>query len=117
MEKLVSKIVGLGIPGLILLVAINATGLAGAAAITAALAALGPGGMIGGVALLCATGLIVDGLAEYGFAAIFEAVVRELIVRGETKESIKAKIDRYPVSKALKAKLLAEVEAFCSIVE
>ena len=43
MDKLVSKIAALGIPGLVLVTAIGATGLAGGAAITTALAALGPG--------------------------------------------------------------------------
>ena len=42
LDEVVKKIVGLGVPGLMLFLAINATGLAGAAAITAALAALGP---------------------------------------------------------------------------
>lgn len=42
MDKLVSKIAALGIPGLVLVTAIGATGLAGGAAITTALAALGP---------------------------------------------------------------------------
>jgi len=48
MDKIVSKIAALGVPGLVLLVAISATGLYGAAAITTALAALGPFGMVGG---------------------------------------------------------------------
>ena len=112
MEKVVSKIVGLGVPGLILLTAIEATGLAGAAAITAALAAIGPGGMIGGIVFLGATALIIDGLSEFGFDAIFSAVIRELFVRGETKESLKQKIARYPVSANLKARLCAEVDSF-----
>lgn len=46
MDKIVSKIAALGVPGLVLTVAIGATGLAGGAAITTALAAIGPGGMI-----------------------------------------------------------------------
>ena len=50
MDKIVSKVAALGVPGLVLVIAINATGLAGGAAITTALAALGPGGMKGGIA-------------------------------------------------------------------
>lgn len=38
MDKIVSKIAGLGVPGLVLMVAINAARLAGAAAITSTLA-------------------------------------------------------------------------------
>lgn len=43
MDKIISKVAALGVPGLILVVAIAASGLSGAAAITVALAALGPG--------------------------------------------------------------------------
>ena len=39
MDELVKKLAGFGIPAIILLVAMSATGLAGAAAFTAALAA------------------------------------------------------------------------------
>lgn len=52
MDKIISKVAALGVPGLILVVAIAASGLSGAAAITVALAALGPGGIIGGIATL-----------------------------------------------------------------
>lgn len=47
MDRIVNKIAGLGVPGIMLMVAISMTGLSGAAAITAALALLGPGGMLG----------------------------------------------------------------------
>ena len=81
MDKIVSKIAALGVPGLVLTVAIGATGLAGGAAITTALAAIGPGGMI-----------------------------KELYRRGETKEQLKQKIKRYPISKDLKRKLNEYIE-------
>ena len=105
MERIVSKIAALGVPGLILITAIGATGLAGGAAITTALAAIGPGGMIGGIVTLGVIGLISEGITEYGFDAIFNAVVKELYKRGETNNSILQKIEKYPVSKQLKRKL------------
>lgn len=106
MDKLVSKIAGLGVPGLVLLVAMSATGFAGAAAITTALAALGgPFGMLGGIALLLLLVLIANGLTKYGFNKIYDAVVKELIRKGETKESILKKIEGYPISKELKRRL------------
>lgn len=52
MDRIVNKIAGLGVPGIMLMVAISMTGLSGAAAITAALALLGPGEMLGGIAFL-----------------------------------------------------------------
>lgn len=110
MEKLVSKVAGLGVPGLILVVAMSATGLAGGAAITTALAAIGPGGMIGGIITLGVIALLSEGLTEYGFDAIFTGVVKELYKRGENKASILRKIEKYPVSKGLKRKLKEELE-------
>ena len=109
MEKIVSRIAGLGVPGLVLLVAIHTTGYAGGAAIIAALSALGPGGIIGGIATLGIIGLIVQGLAEFGLEAIFSDVVDELIRRGESRESILSKIESYPLSNSLKRKLREQV--------
>ena len=110
MDKIVAKIAALGVPGLVLVIAISATGLAGGASITAALAALGPGGMIGGIATLGVLGLISEGIAKYGMDAIFSAVVIELYKRGETKESILNKIQKYPISKDLKRRLRESLE-------
>ncbi len=110
MEKIVSKIAALGVPGLVLLIAISATGLTGAAAITSALAALGPFGMLGGIATLGVIGLASQGIVEFGFDSIFTAVVKELYKKGESKESILEKIKRYPVSKVLKRKLREELD-------
>lgn len=109
MEKIVSKVAALGIPGLVLLIAVSASGYAGAAAIIAALVALGPGGIIGGIATLGVIGLITHGITEYGVEAIFCAVVQELVKKGESKETILAKIDAYPISKSLKSRLREEV--------
>lgn len=110
MDKIVSKIAALGVPGLVLTVAIGATGLAGGAAITTALAAIGPGGMIGGLVTLGVIGLISEGISKYGVDAIFSAVVKELYRRGETKEQLKQKNKRYPISKDLKRKLNEYIE-------
>jgi len=52
-NEVVHKVVALGIPGLELSVVIGTTGLAGGAAIVAALAVLGgPFGILGGIAVL-----------------------------------------------------------------
>lgn len=110
MDKFISKIAALGVPGLVLTVAISATGLAGGAAITTALAALGPGGMIGGIITLGAIGLISEALSEFGFSAVFSGVVKQLYKQGETKSSIREKIKKYPISKSLKRKLNEELD-------
>jgi len=65
MDEVVKKVAALGLPGVILVITMAATGLTGAAAITAALAFLGgPGSMLGGIAVLGLTGLITDALAK-----------------------------------------------------
>ncbi len=109
MDKIVSKVAALGVPGLVLVVAMGATGLVGAAAITAALAALGPGGIIGGIAVLGILALLSEALTEYGFDAIFKAVVKELIKKGESKGTILRKVEKYPISKELKRTLKDEL--------
>lgn len=110
MDKIVEKIVSIGVPGIMLMVAISMTGLYGAAAITAALVLLGPGGMIGGVMTLLISGAIASAISEYGFDALFRAVIKKEYLKGETKESIIAKIESGPWSKKLKTKAISELE-------
>ena len=110
MDKIINKVAGLGIPGVMLMVAISMTGLSGAAAMTAALALLGAGGMLGGIALLLVAGMIASALTEFGFDALFKAVIKKLYQKGETKETIKRKIEKGPWSKKLKAKAISDLE-------
>ena len=105
MEKVVSKIVALGVPGLILVLVISLSGLHGAAAITFSLSLIGPGGILGGICTLGVIALIAEALSEYGLDALVKAVITELYVQGETKESLLAKIRKYPLSESLKLKL------------
>lgn len=106
MDKVISKIVALGVPGLVLLVAKSATGFTGAAAITTSLSALGgPLGMLGGIAGLVLLSMIASAITEFGFDKIFSGVIKELYRKGETKESILNKINNYPISASLKRKL------------
>lgn len=107
MDKVADKIAAFGVPGLVLVVAMTATGWAGAAALTTALAALGgPLGMLGGLAMLGLVGLIARGVTEFGFEAIFKAVVARLREDGLSGTEIKQKVRAYPISQALKVKIL-----------
>lgn len=99
MDKIVSKIVALVVPGLLLFVALSAT------AITTALAAIGPFGILGGIAFLGIIALFSQAITEFGFERIYVQVIKELIKKGETKESILKKIDSYKISKQLKLEL------------
>ena len=106
LNTLVSKVAGLGVPGLVLVIAMSVSGWTGAAAITAALAALGgPLGMLGGVALLGILVMLSNGLSEYGFETVFKGVVKRLHEQGETTDQILVKIDNYPISQSLKRSL------------
>ena len=111
-DECVKKLAGFGVPGLVLLLAIDATGLAGAAAITAALAAIGPGGIVGGVATLVLAGLVMESIAEFGVDEIYAAVIKDLYSKGETEESIRSKIQKFWVSPKLKALLLDKLNHF-----
>jgi hypothetical protein len=105
-DQIVDKIAALGVPGLVLLVAMSVAGFAGAAALTTALAMLGgPFGMIGGIAVLGILGLMSKGLAEYGFEKMFQGVVDELRKKGKTTSDIEKEVDSYPISKDLKLKI------------
>jgi hypothetical protein len=112
LDVVAAKIAGIGVPALILLISIGATGYVGAAAITTALAALGPGGMVGGVITLLVSGTIVSAVTQYGIDAVFNAVVKELLKKGETKENIILKIEKYPILRVQKLKLKEKVEKY-----
>ena len=88
-DKVAKKIAGLGIPGLVLLVAISSSGLAGGAAIVAALAVLGgPLGMLGGIGALGVLVFIAAALSKFGLKEIFKRVLKNLKKQGKTKEEI-----------------------------
>lgn len=93
MEKVVQKLVAMGIPGLILLAIASTTGLAGAAALVTALSIMGgPFGIIGGAVAMGSLALVVDSVAEYGFEKIAKEVVKGLQKKGLSKKEIKNKI-------------------------
>jgi len=117
MDEVVRKIAALGLPGVILLIAMAVTGLTGAAAITAALAMLGPGGMIGGIALLGVVGIAADALSKFGLEALIVGIYKERYYRGETQANLHQEIEGLPISGDLKRLLKAELNKYESFVE
>ncbi len=115
MDRIVDKIAALGVPGLVLLVAMSITGWTGAAAITAALAMLGgPFGMLGGIAVLGILGLISQGLTEYGLEALSIGVIDALHTQqGKSLCEIKREVCSLPISKELKNAIMEYVEGRC----
>ncbi|MCL1472425.1 hypothetical protein [Argonema antarcticum] len=78
MDEVIKKVAALGLPGVVLVIAMATTGLTGAAAITAALAILGgPAGMLGGIAVLGLTALIADALAKLSLEDFLTAIYCE----------------------------------------
>lgn len=107
MDKVVEKLVALGVPGLVLLIVVSTSGVAGGAAIVAALAALGgPLGMIGGIGMLGVLTLVSSSIAKYGVEKIFEAVVQGLVAKGRSRDEIRRELDGYPITSGLKRKVL-----------
>ncbi len=110
MDVAVQKIVALGVPGLILLFVISATGYAGGAAITAALATLGgPFGMLGGLAVLGALTLITNSLSKYGLEALAKAVVKGLKDNGTSAREIRRTVNKAPITRGMKDHILQYV--------
>ncbi len=110
-DRTVEIITGLGVPGLVLLVAMSVSGWAGAAAITTALATIGgPLGMLGGITLLGGLVLIASAISRFGFWEIFKRVLENLKEQGKTNEEILHEIDGYPIANELKQKLRDYIE-------
>ncbi len=114
MDAFLDKIAALGVPGLVLVVAMGVSGYSGAAAITAGLALLGgPFGMLGGIAGIVVLALISKALARYGFEAVFRGVLDRLRAQGKTDDDIKETVDGYPLlSRSLKRKLRDYVDTW-----
>lgn len=109
MDEAVRKIAALGLPGVILLIAMATTGFSGAAAITAALAMLGPGGMIGGIIFLGVIGIAADALSKFGLEILLVDIYKERHQNGGNLEALKREISRLPISNDLKRKLREEL--------
>ncbi|MBW4420032.1 MAG: hypothetical protein KME13_12490 [Myxacorys californica WJT36-NPBG1] len=107
MDELVSKIAGLGVAGLVLVIVMGFTGFAGAAALTTALAALGgPFGMLGGLAILGILTTLSSAIAKYGVDEIAKSVVQQMLKEGRTRASIIKEINAFPlITDDLRAKL------------
>ena len=116
LDKIVDKIVALGVPGLVLVVAMAVTGYAGAGALTTALAVLGgPMGMLGGIGLLGLLALISKSLSDFGFTTLFKMVLKRLMGEGHSIEEIRKTVDGYwSISAMLKMELKRHLDLWGS---
>ncbi len=111
LDKVAEILAGLGVPGLVLVVVMAASPFYGAAAITASLAAIGPFGMLGGIATLLVLAFIAQMLARFGFEEVFPAVLISL-KKDRSYQEILEEIDSYPISKELKKKLKEFIDEY-----
>lgn len=106
LDRLVEEIVGLGVPGLVLVSVVGSSGFAGAAAMTTALSALGgPVGMMGGVALLGVIGSTSRAISRHGIDYVSGAVIERFLREGYSVREIRNKVDRFPISRGLKTEI------------
>ncbi len=112
LDKIAEVIAGFGVPGLVLVMLMTSSPWFGAAAITSSLAALGPFGMLGGIAALGVLQFMSRALTKFGFEKVFSAVIVKLEEDGKTCEEIREEIGRYPISEELKQKLAEDIKKF-----
>jgi hypothetical protein len=96
MDEVARTIASLGLPGIMLAVALSIAGgmgLVGAAAITTALAMLGgPFGMMGGIGVLLAATAVGNAVSRYGIEEVLVAAYLERLRQGESLGSLCAEI-------------------------
>jgi len=112
MDKVVEKIAALGVPGIVLTIAMAKTGFVGAAKLTAALAALGPGGMIGGIVVLLLIGSLSAAFASYGTEAVIRAVVLQELKTKSAGEIKREVMNMWWISGSLKLKIVGYIDQY-----
>ena len=103
--EIVGLIAGFGVPGLVLVMLIATSSWSGAAAIASSLAALGPFGMLGGIATMGVLAFISRALTKFGFEKVFSALLTKLKEDGRTSEDIREEINTYLIPHELKQKI------------
>lgn len=73
---------------------------------TASLALLGPGGMLGGVITLLVGGVLAEVLAKFGTETVISLVIAKMYKDGKTQEEIESQIMKFHISRSLKLKLI-----------
>lgn len=108
MYKLIKLLAPFGVMSIVFIVALTsamATGLAGAAAFTSAMAVLRPGGMIGGLITIGVVGIVSSLVVSYRYDGISIAIINEQL-KTKTKDEIWNEINQKKiVSKDLKIKI------------
>lgn len=109
MDEVVKKIAALGLPGILLVIAVSASGLAGAYGVVAALAGLGgPFGIVGGLGVLGLATLVGEAITGYGIEAVLKNIYKERR-KTESVRYLLKEIKDLPITEDLKLKLKNEL--------
>ncbi len=111
MDEIAKKIASLGLPGIVLVIAVASSGgVGGTYAVIAAIAGLGgPFGIIGGLTVLGLMTAVGDVLAGYGIEALLSAVYGER-KKSESVRTLIKEVKDLPISEHLKLKLESLLE-------
>ncbi|MEH1889745.1 MAG: hypothetical protein V7K92_09900 [Nostoc sp.] len=104
MDELVKKISGLGLPGILFVIATAASG-GSVAAVVAMLSSLGgPLGLLGGLGLLGLVGVLGEYIAGFGIENVLKLIYTERS-KTESVRFLLKEIQELPISDELKLKL------------
>lgn len=112
MDEIVKKISSLGLPGVILVITMAASGgVGGSYALVGAIATLGgPFGIVGGLSVLGLMTILGDKLAEYGIESVLASIYAERS-KTEPVEALLKEIRNLPISADIKLKLHHTLES------
>jgi hypothetical protein len=109
LDEIVKKISSLGLPGIILIIAISVSSTT-TYPVVAGLAGLGgPLGVLGGLGLLGLSTVIGDVIGGYGIETVLKLVYKERR-KNETQESLIKEVESLPISEILKLHLKQSIE-------
>ncbi len=104
MDELVKKIAGLGLPGILIVVATAASGGSMTAVVTLISSLGGPLGLLGGLGLLGLVGSLTEFIAGYGIENILKLIYTERS-KTESVRFLLKEIKDLPITDELKLKL------------
>lgn len=104
MDELVKKLAGLGLPGIIFVIATAASGGSVAAVVTLLSSLGGPLGLLGGLGLLGLVGAVGEFIAGYGIEAVLKLIYTERS-KTESLRFLLKEIKDLPITDELKVKL------------
>jgi hypothetical protein len=108
-DEIVQKIASLGLPGIILVIAISVSGGTAYPIVAGLLGLGGPLGVLGGLGVLGLSTIIGDLITGYGIEAVLKLVYKERRKK-ETQESLIKEVEGLPISETLKLHLKHSIE-------